>query len=86
MRLWTGEADMQVPPIVHDLLLTLVALRDGQTIGRPALATVEGRVWHCGLKVWTLVPVLTYRHNLTAQFTSEERSDWLNFLTLVPSR
>ena len=82
MRSWTGEADMQVPPIVHYLLLTLGALGHGQAICRPefeactaALATVEGRVLHRGqpLKVWTFVPVLTIRHNLTAQFTSEER-------------
>ena len=51
MCFWTGEADVQVPPIVHYLLLTLGTLRDGQTICRPeleaciaALATVEGRV------------------------------------------
>ena len=81
MRLWTGEVDAEVPPIVHYLLLTLGALRDGQTICRPefeaciaALATVEGRVWHRGqpLKVWALVLVLTIPYNLTAQFTSEE--------------
>ena len=77
MRLWTGEADMQVPPFAHYLLLTLGTLGYGQAINRQefeaciaALATVEGRVWQFGV---TLVPVLTIHHNLTAQFTSEER-------------
>ena len=65
MRLWTGEADVQVAPSVLYLLLALDALGDGQALDWPelegrvaALAAVEGRVWHRGkpAQVWTLVP------------------------------
>ena len=65
MRLWTGEADVQVTPRVLYLLFALDALGDGQALDWPelegrvaALAAVEGRVWHRGklAQVWTLVP------------------------------
>ena len=41
MRLWTGEADVQVAPSVVYLLLALDALGDGQALDWPEL---EGRV------------------------------------------
>ena len=65
MRLWTGEADVQVAPSVLYLLLALGALGDGQALDWPelegrvaALAAVEGGVWHrCNAaQVWALVP------------------------------
>ena len=66
MSLRTGEADVQVPPVVLYLHLTLGTLGHLQAIGWPelewsvaAFAAVQNRVWHRSkaAKVWALVPV-----------------------------
>ena len=78
MRLWTGEADMQVSPVVLNLCLALCTPGHGQAPDRPELerlaasvAGVEGRVWHGSevAKVWALVPVIMISHNFVAELT-----------------
>ena len=78
MFLWTGEADMQVSPVVLNHCLALCTLGDGQAPDGPelerlaaGLAGVEGRVWHGSevAKVWALVPVITVGHNFVAELT-----------------
>ena len=80
MFLWTGEADVQVSPVVLNLCLALSTPGHGQAPDRPelewlvaGLAGVEGRVWHGSevAKVWALVPVITVRHNFVAELTPE---------------
>ena len=78
MCLWTGEADVQVSPVVFNHCLALCTLGDGQAPDRPelewlaaGLAGVEGRGWHGSevAKVWALVPMIMVGHNFVAELT-----------------